>query len=237
METNINIPVLDSAILQERTNEFAMKGAIKCIEDYYNGYDSPFKNALKKHMNEKEISPCFDLPDIIATINDSLRNEIDKIANAAVAKTFIPLVANLLTREEKEIKFSDILKKFISIHSMDGESDFSLSLEENQNHRWLEMTIKSAENRYELTLHTDYKTEKEKEVKYQILTLPRDTSRSRQLMKLTIGGSELEMPFTKDVLQDEFTAYIARLVISNSIITMDYKDFQDDMFEDDCRCH
>ena len=231
METNINIPVLDSAILQEKTNESAMKGAIKCIEDYYNGFDSPFKDALKKHMNEKVISPCFDLPDIIATINDSLSNEIDKIANAAVAKTFIPLITRLLTKEDKEIKFSDILKKFISIHSSDDATDFSLSLGEEQQYKWIGMTIKSAENHYELTLYT-YKLEIGKEIKYQILTLPRDRSRNTQLMKLTVENAELEMPFTKDVLQDEFIAYIARLVISNSIITMDCDDFQYEMFED-----
>lgn len=53
-----------------------------------------------------------------------------------------------------------------------------------------------------------------------------------------MDGVTLEMPFTRDVLADDFTAYIARLVIGNCLITMDCTDFRDEMFPEDeeCRC-
>ena len=56
-------------------------------------------------------------------------------------------------------------------------------------------------------------------------------------MKLSIeNGVTLELPFTKDILKDNFTSYIARLVMSGSLIIMDVEYFEDWMFpENGCR--
>ena len=41
------IPVLDNNFIQEKANEFALKGAVECIKNYYTGYDSPYKKAIE----------------------------------------------------------------------------------------------------------------------------------------------------------------------------------------------
>ena len=52
-------------------------------------------------------------------------------------------------------------------------------------------------------------------------------------MKLANGESTIEVPFTRDSLKDEFTSYIARVLISKSLIVMDCDDFDEDMFRED----
>ena len=59
-----------------------------------------------------------------------------------------------------------------------------------------------------------------------------------QTMKLSVeNGVTLELPFTKDILKDEFMSYIARLVMSGSLIILDVEDFDDWMFPEDDGCH
>ena len=156
----------------------------------------------------------------------------------AISKSFVPLVKRFLTRTDDEIKFSDILKEFIE-SSPDSDRDyFEVSIKRREEYSWLDVNLSSEDKTYRLTLHTDYKSEKEGNVKYILLGLPYNDNSRNQTMKLSIdGGVTLELPFTKDILTDEFMSYIARLVMSGSIITMDVEDFEDWMFpEDGCRC-
>lgn len=232
------VPVIDPEVLQERVNQAAMKGALSTIEDFYTGYNSPFKKAIKEDLESKEIRHTFELPDIIATLNDSLTDEIDRIANTAISKSFVPLVQRFLTRTEGEIKFSDILKEFIEANPNSDRDYFEVSIKRHEQYSWLDVNLSSENKTYRLTLHTDYKSEREGNVKYIFLGLPYTDNGRIQTMKLSIdGGVTLELPFTKDIIKDEFMSYIARLVMSGSLITMDVEDFEDWMFpEDRCRC-
>jgi hypothetical protein len=232
------VPVIDTEVLQEKVNQAAMKGALSTIEDFYTGYNSPFKKAIKEDLESKEIRHSFELPDIIATINDSLTTEIDRIANTAVSKSFVPLVQRFLTRTEDEIKFSDILKEFIESNSNSDRDYFDVSVKRHEKYSWLDVNISCEDKTYKLTLHTDYKSEKEGNVKYIFLSLPYTDNGRNQTMKLSIeNGVTLELPFTKDILKDNFTSYIARLVMSGSLIIMDVEYFEDWMFpENGCRC-
>ena len=57
-------------------------------------------------------------------------------------------------------------------------------------------------------------------------------------MKISLdGGATLELPFTKGILEDEFTSFIARLDIGNNNIVFDVDDFDEDMFPQDDHCH
>lgn len=233
------IPTIDPEVLQEKVNQAAMKGALSTIEEFYSGYNSPFKKAIKEDLESKEIRHTFELPDIIATINDSLTTEIDRIANIAISKSFVPLVKRFLTRTDDEIKFSDILKQFIESFPNSDRDYFDVSIKRHEKYSWLSITVSSEDKRYDLTLHTDYKSEKDGNVKYIFLGLPYNDNSRNQTMKLTVGDNvTLELPFTKDILKDEFMSYIARLVMSGSLITMDVEDFEDWMFpEDGCSCN
>jgi len=238
---HIAVPVLDAAVLQEKATEYAMKGAVETIKEFYTGYNSPWKKQIEASLSKTETSVHLDLPDILALINESLTAEITKIANTAVSKTFVPLVNKFLSREEKEIKFSDILKEFIKAYDTDEPDDFYIDINKREQYGWLDITLQSADSSYSFTLHEDYNSKKEEKEKYWLGSIPEKDSKEKRYqttMKLRIEGGELEMPFVRDVLSDDFQSYMARLVIGQSLITMDCRDFNEDWFENDnCHCH
>ena len=45
-ENKIVEPVLDMEKIQEKANEYALEGALKCIKEFYTGYNLPFKKAI-----------------------------------------------------------------------------------------------------------------------------------------------------------------------------------------------
>jgi hypothetical protein len=233
------LPVLSTEVLQEKATEAAMKGAIQSIEEYYTGWNSPYKKMIEEQLSKTEISANLNLPDIVSIINESLSKEIDLIANTAVAKTFIPLVQRFLVREEKEVNFSEILKKFIEVSGAENSYDCEVDIKEST-HGWLDIELTSEDQSYSVTLHQDYKSRNEEVKKYCILSLPSEKPSNTyysQTMKVSLDGVTLEMPFVKDVLQDEFVSYIARLVMGKCLITMDCDSFDEDMFErDECCC-
>jgi hypothetical protein len=234
------LPELNLETLKEKANEFAMKGAIETIKEYYSGYNSPFRKAIEEELTKTRIGFGIDLPDIIALINESLSKEIDLIANTAISKTFVPLVQRFLVREEKEMKFSEILKEFIKNTGSKSNDDCSIEMNKNYSYGWYDIELCANERSYKLTLHEEsrLRSESQEKQKYQFLSLPYDHNKYAPTMKLHVeGGVILEMPFTKDVLHDDFTSFIARLIIAQTKITIDYQDFSEEMFpEEECHC-
>lgn len=234
---NVNIlPVLDATVLQEKANEFAMKGATESIKEFYSGYNSPYRKAIDAELNKQELGYPFKIPDIIAQINELLSQEIDILANEAISKTFVPLVKKFLTRAEKEIRFSDILKEFIELNDCKNEDDCSITLKREAKYDWITVDIETGNKSYNFTLHSDWESKKLPVKKYCILGLPRNDSNYNKTMKLTVDGGTLELPYTKDILHDNFTSYLATLILSKSLITIDVEDFQDQMFPEKCHC-
>jgi hypothetical protein len=237
-QINVIVPVLDMAVLQEKANEYAMKGAVESIKDYYSGYNSPFRKKIDEDLKKQEIGWALELPDILALINESLSKELEIIANTAVAHTYVPMVKSFLTRVEKEIKFSDILKEFIEAVEPEYMDDCEVSVREDSDHGWLNVSIEHEKRNYELTLHKDSGSNKNGEKKYCILGLPYNSFSDSRKDKMTfeMEGGRLEIPFQRDVLKDKFLSYIARVIICKSSITIDTKEFDEDMFPERCHC-
>ena len=240
MNTQI-LPQLNLDILQQKANEFAMQGAIKTLEEYYSGYNSPFRKAISNELDGREISTgSIALPDIIALINQRLSHEIDIIANNAVSKSFAPMVSKFLTRIEKHITFSQILKEFIRCNEIEDPYDASVEITKDSQYSWLNIRLQSSDREYKMAFHVAWDAATRKDTdKYHILSLPYGDSRHKQTMKLSISDATLELPFTPSVLEDSFLSYIARIIICRSEITMDCQDFDEDWFvdEDSCHCH
>src|SRR5690606_11147379 len=100
MSTETITPVLDLDFLQKKANEHAMKGAEEAIKEFYSSWNSPYRKAIEQNLINKGVDNNFDIPDIIAVLNQKISNEIDLIANTAISKTFIPFVKEFLIREK-----------------------------------------------------------------------------------------------------------------------------------------
>lgn len=230
---------VDINTLQEKANEFATKGALKAIEDFYTGYNSPYKKGIIENLSSKSVDNfSFALPDILALINEHLTIEIDAIANTAVAKSFVPLVAQFLTRQEKTADFSDILKQFIETAGYDEKDpdNFNSICEKDKTHGWYNVELSDLKRSYSFTLYENYESKKTDHIKYQLLSLPYTDKTDRSVMKISIEGASLELPFTRDILKDSFVSKLAGYVISNTVITMDTTYFNEDMFPHECHC-
>lgn len=239
------LPVIDTEVLKQKANEAAMKGALKEIEEFYTGYNSPFRKKIKEELEKQEIGFGLELPDIISLINEHCSNEINNIANTAIAKSFVPTISRFLTRVEKEIKFSEILKEFVTIaydrnykDDLDYDS-FNISVEEDPKYGWLNIEMYyNYSKKYAFTLHLVHETKNDQVKKYQLFRLPHGTYDSKSIMKIETDNAKIEVPFVSDVLADEFASYLARIIICKSFITMDTTIFTDDMFpQDECHCH
>lgn len=248
-------PILDLETLQKKANEYAMKGAEEAMKEFYSSWNSPYRKAIEEHLQNKGIGVNFEIPDIVASINEKLSAEVDIIANTAISKTFIPLIKDFLTRESPEINLSDVLKQFIQStdyeYNDQDQDDYRVELYDSYpdsnvlRGRFFSLEITNGENGYKLSLHVD-----EKDKKFCTITaLPSyeyesrkfsHTDNSNKKMKLSLeGGATLEMPFVTGVLQDSFTRYCARLIMGNTKILMDCDSFEEDMFpsRDNCHCH
>lgn len=243
------LPQIDTKVLQEKANEYAMKGALDALKEYYTGYNSPYKKAIEENLKNKGVDHTIEIPDIIGILNDSISQEVDMIANNAVAKSFVPLVKRFLTRADAEVNFSDILKEFIEYSEYKSDEDLEIddySVAEVKNDgSFMYLTISN--NKISFELHFYKKSRKDEPEVYELYTLPyvkdnndKYSSRtfSEKKMKISLDGVSLELPFTPRVLEDEFMSYIATLIIANSQISFDVKDFSDELFPDkDNQCH
>lgn len=235
------LPKLDLEEIQKKADEYAMKGALKSMEDFYTGYDSPYKKAIKEKLDKHELGNI-EIPDIIGILNDGLSREIDAIANSAIAKSFIPLVKRFLVRENTEMTFSEFLKKFIKEVDAENIEQCDLHVDIDKQHGWICVAISHTTKydktrKYNLTFHEDWKTKNEPVRKYKLLSLPYNETKYIPTVKVSVDGGSIEVPMTSDVLHDDFMSFVARLVMCETSFTMDCDEFTEDMFpEHGCHC-
>jgi hypothetical protein len=231
------MPALDAEVLKQKATEFALKGALQAIENFYTGYNSPYKKQIEDDLQAKGVSDTINLPDIMALISEKISKEMDIIANKAIATSFIPLVQKVLSRVDKEVKFSEILEKFIEVCGIESRYDCSVEVDKHPKYDWLSIELShSGGAKHKFTLHTVYNRDENAKVKYQLLSLPEQHHTYGGKMTIRLEKATLEMPFCRDILMDEFVSYLAQLAIYNSHITMDVNDFEEEMFKEECHC-
>ena len=230
---------LDEQKLQEMAQQYAMQGAEKAIKDFYTGYDSPFMNAIQRELKEKmETNLFFELSQMTAAINKAMNDKVSEMANTVVANTFLPMLNRMFSQEKKTVvttqdlyeHFGDALKE-----ELYDEFDPELMELEVKNHDGIISDFQDLRFRYdcdtkfELSLmsNDDPKTDEHGNTLYKITSLPSCSQyysdhnpRERQMRIRLKEGATLEMPFTPDVLRDEFMRYVAGLLLCNTLVTV-----------------
>src|SRR5258705_12590638 len=111
-EFKIEVEV-DQDLLNEKAKEFATKALLKEVEEYYTGYNSPFREAIKEQLKKQEISCHVELPDVLSVLNDAMKNEHASIVNNFLNTSFIDDLRCSLELQPKQIKLSDFLRKVL----------------------------------------------------------------------------------------------------------------------------
>jgi len=228
---------LDEQKLQEMAQQYAMQGAEKAIKDFYTGYDSPFMNAIQRELKEKmKTNLFFELSQMTAAINKAMNDKVSEMANTVVANTFLPMLNRMFSQERKTVVTTqDLYKHFGDAMKEDLDDDFDPERMEIEikNHNGMISNFQDLRFRYdcdtkfELSLmsNDDPKTDEHGNTLYMITSLPgcsqyrADYSpRERQMRIRLKEGATLEMPFTPDVLRDEFMRYVAGLLLTNTMV-------------------
>ena len=234
-------PKIDIKEIQEKANAAARKAYLDEVEQYYTSYNSPYKKMIKNELEKQEFKYNMELPNILEKINDALKDEVDAIANNAIAMSYIPMVNDALGTLPKNLKISEFLKMIIEEEDQDRDlfSDYAFSYKKHERHDWLDCEIITPESVYEFTLHAKnyYRSEKhEGEQQYQCLGFPNNKSKSK--MTIYKDDVKIEMPFTPNILSDKVLGLFFKMMIGSSLLTMDVSSFHEDMFpEDEDHCH
>lgn len=228
-------PAIDMAKIMEAANEYAMQGAKAALKDYYTGYNSPYIKAIREHLENEVPSFNLDLTGIMASLNEALVTIIDQVVNEAVAKSYIPLVRQLLTRSQQQVKVSDIVSKFIDTYQYLTEWDrdnYMAILHKDENYGWYKLLLSSEEDavKFNITLHQISVEDK----RYCVLDIPCDEELGDRAgrIKYTFtcdDGREvkMDMPYGYGILKNDFIRYIANLVTFQVPVVIDSFDLDE----------
>lgn len=237
---NLKTPEINIEEIQEAANAAAKKAYLNAIADYYTSYSSPYKKLIEAELEKQKFKYNMELPNIMAEINESLSNEVDSIANQAIATSFIPMISKALIGLDKEMKLSELLKMIIEELEPDSDNyeEFHFSYKEEREYGWIECELTTHLNNYAFTLHTLSRS-KQQEGKYQLLSMPYNKYKKGYNSNMTIYKDDIkiEMPFTPGILEDEVLNIFFKMMLSNTIIELDCEGFDDDMFPEDEHCH
>ena len=250
-------PKIDAQLLQEKANEYAMKGLIKEIEEYYTSYSSPWRKQVQEELKNKTLNFSLELPDVTAMLNDLLTEKMQMIATESINKVIIPDFKRLLTKAKEEMNFSEILTKFVELknfndlHFRDNDFEPSVLVEKNKKYDWYEVEISyndymGRKQLYEFTMHERQDKDKDENGNlmkkyYKILGNPSYNDSAGYGEKIVIKGEgsiRAEVPMTKQYLSDDFIQFLINIVLAQSKIYLDVDSFEYlDIPMYNCECH
>ena len=136
MDTEIKItaPVLDKSIIQKAAQEAATRAALREIEDYYCGFDSPYRKQLREYLQKNAPSTRLELPEFSEMLSKSLSAEIENIVNKKCVESFAQEIRRAFSHLKEEsdgtILLSTLAEDMMTyIDFDDPEYDNSFELE------------------------------------------------------------------------------------------------------------
>lgn len=234
-------PKIDVKKIQVSANAAAEKAYLKEIESYYTAYGSPYREMIQTELKKQDFKYNMELPDILGKINTALSEEVDRIANNAIAMSYIPMISDTMIGLDNEITLSFLLNKIISEIEPERDQFDEFHFSYNKNDRgydWLNCELSTPDNNYEFTLHTA-NTEKGDQQKYQLLSFPSNKAKTGYGSNMVVYKDDvkIEMPFTPNILQDKVLKLFFKMMLNNSKITMNCDGFDEDMFPERDHCH
>lgn len=217
---------LDESKLQALAEKYAIEGAEKAIRDYYTRFDSPFVKACEERLMKMAPSYNFDLPDLTAAINRALSAKIETLCDKIVANTYIEAFNRVFVGwgYEKGIAESNDLYRNYAEYVKDREGDDFDSEQlgikvRNSSYGFMHIEFSyEGENEFFLSLMENGYDDKGENL-YKITSLPHASKWSlgqMPMMSITLkDGARAEMPMSANILDCDFMAFLANLLLHN----------------------
>lgn len=245
MANEITAPIIDMEQVQKAANEAATKAVLKEVEEYYNGYNSPFRKQVRQYLEQNVPSAHLELPQFSEMLMRSIANEVDKYVHQNILGDILKDVSRVLTRipldEDGSVKLSALFKQMkegMDLEDYDGEEkSISLEVTEDPDYHWqralLTITEGDDETKYEFTLHKMYGT-KESDGLFQILGMPYKENQGLWARKIVVqmDGAKVEIPTFSGVLDSPILLTLARCIMFKTPIRIDRRDMYESNMDD-----
>lgn len=244
MNNGIVAPVLDIEKLQQVANEAAMHTAIKEIEDYYNGYNSPFRKQVQEYLKQNVPSPEIEIPNIVEEVQKSIVGEVEKIAKELSIKNCISTlrkgITHLPLEDDGSIKLSKVFDEMERDIDIENGEWIEADVKEDGffTSKWLKviLTIKKEnceEKILEFILHDNNNDDKHPNTKI-VLSMPYHMNKWENA-KIKIKdneGLEIEMPMFHGLANDPVLLTIAKLVMYRTPVVVDTRYYHTSTIDD-----
>lgn len=210
--------------------EAVHNAAEKEIKDFYEGYNSPFRNKIKESLEKTIPDAKFEIPNLLEATQNALVAEFEKNANKSIVECCANQLQKCLTKLPLEKDGSIKLSKVFEIMSKNKETDSTLVLEAEKDsvYGWYDVTVKVEsdinDKTHRFTLHSNEYCRKHKD-KYTVLTIREDDHYSDA--KMNIGELEVRMPVFRNLVHDHILMTIAKLIMYKVPVEIDGTYFTD----------
>ena len=234
MDTEIRItaPVLDKDIIQKAAQEAATKAALREIEDYYCGFDSPYRKQLREYLQKNASSTRLELPNFSELLSKSLSAEIENIVNKKCVESFAQEIRRAFSHLKEESDGTILLTTLAE--DMMTYIDFDDSLYNNS----FELEVRDGSCSYlkdvYVTINEDDEEKKYKftlmsngcDGTYRVLSMPytyddNDLYTANKKITLKTENCTISFPMFSGVSNDHTLLVLARCIMFDAHIRID----------------
>lgn len=200
MDTEIKItaPVLDKDIIQKAAQEAATRAALREIEDYYCGFDSPYRKQLREYLHKNAPSTRLELPEFSELLSKSLSAEIENIVNKKCVESFAQEIRKAFSHLKEESDGTILLTTLAE--DMMSHIDFADSLYNNS----FELEVRDGSCSYLKDVYvTINEDDEEKKYKFTLMSNGSDGTYRILSMPYTSNDNDLYTANKKITLKTE----------------------------------
>lgn len=243
MDTEIKItaPVLDKDIIQKAAQEAATRAALREIEDYYCGFDSPYRKQLREYLHKNAPSTRLELPEFSELLSKSLSAEIENIVNKKCVESFAQEIRRAFSHLKEESDGTILLTTLVEdmMSSIDDPEHDSFKLEvRDGSYSYLKdvyVTINEddVEKKYKFTLMSNGS-----DGTYSVLSMPytyddNDLYTANKKITLETEKCTVSFPMFSGVSNDHTLLVLARCIMFDAHIRIDQDYISKDSQYDD----
>lgn len=249
MESLINFetPTIDMAKIQQAANDAASKAIIDEVTSYYTGYSSPFRKKIREYIENNAPSVNFQLPNFAEALENSVKKEIESIANAAgirqTCKAIREGFVHLKHEDDGTVLLSTIFEEFAYYLDDNSGSQIDLTIREGNgyfsNDKYGKLTVHNVNSiGDEKDFQFDIWFNKQDDGLYKIISMPYASKEEdgvyRTKLKIkTKDGLTVEMPSYSGISDNHILLVIAKCIMFNIKIKIDKTYFEHYVSEDD----